>query len=332
MTKTAIAEKYDHDYWDAQLAGQEPRFHDGKPQLGRYELFPNRQPVAIFLAEDALIITVNGAVIDPSKHSKTWLGCGKHAVTEEAYDARMATGFWPGEKASAIEALGNYTHNAPPPTKVVELLPYTIDRVADWLEKQGDALTDATAKLAVDAKQEVDRVRLLADKERQAVSKPLYDQFTAANELYNPNIKAAVALTGKIDAALRKLASAKAEESRKAAAEEAAKAQAEAQALLAEAAKAEPEKAAEAIAQATAKLTEAAQAAAAPIAPVRFVSSTGKGRAVTAKEVWAVTVTDWDSVYKHFAGDHRVRELLQDLATKAINAGQAVPGTTKTAA
>lgn len=97
-----------YQWWRDALRGVFGAITEASPQSGFYRCAG--EPVAIW-REGADIYCVIGSEYADRDPAETWLKCAKFPVSEDAYQARIETGKWPGDVAPANAAPG---HNNPP--------------------------------------------------------------------------------------------------------------------------------------------------------------------------------------------------------------------------
>lgn len=317
-----------YEYWSTAKEALKqslplPPIQDGKPQCGYYKTRFVKGgpwiPVAIFRDNENIVTLVDGA--EAANSNKAWLGCARHPIEYAAYQHRIDTGSWPGERVDVAPKSATIGDNAPPVETVETILPRELDDIKQWLE-QNAIISDEVADIAGNKVGELRKLKSRAEEAHKAEKEPHLKAGKAVDDRFLPNVKRADAaikyLLDKINVYFDgKRAKEKAEADRLAAIKAAGE---KAVAAARAAAGRHPVEGA-----GTPTLT----APPPPPAPPRMAVGGAVGSKISQRTVDVAVITDIDACFQHFKTNPMVIEVLQNLAQKMIAAKMEVPGVTK---
>jgi len=293
-----------YGWWRDALAGQDmsKRFHDGQLEAGFYRMrFKNRQtgaitwaPVAVYPSDNGLVCQIGANLVAREDATERWTYFGRFPVKEEHWRAVAERKEpWFDQDKIVAEQTRGMGDNRPPEDPDQEL----IDQIA-----AASLGIESYKRIASDddlAKSQSLRARImeligLAEKRRKAQKQPFLDGGRAVDKKWGEPIeggeKAAKALKKINDSYLT------------------LKLQAQRAVEAASADSMEPETA--------------------PIMPTQVRGA--YGRAASVKPEWTLKeITDWNALIEHFKDSAAVRECIEELARKAIKAGEEIPGTVR---
>ena len=295
--------------WRRAVAGEQVLLHDGEPNAGFYRVRRNgSQASAVAYWRDTksniLRCHVNGVDVAENVAFEQWPYAAREPVTHEVYKARIDTGKWPDMDDAAFATLPSSREvigNNQPPDEMA-LLKEQIESASAGIKAYEKITSDE-----MQAKAQSLRARLLelggdADKKRDKEKRPHLEAGRIIDKKWKPLVEMAEGAANMIRAAMRGWENEKDRRAREAAAK------AEANNVAREAAGLAPTP------------VPTPDAAPAPIVKGAY------GRAASVRIVKVAVIVDQLAVYKAFADRQDVKDLLQKLAQKAIDAGFDVPG------
>lgn len=310
----------DYTYWTNALAGKFGEVHDGHPQFGFYRKRTGKAqgyiPIAIWEQDGKIIALADGREADANE---IWTYCCPHPVTEEQYRSRVETGKWHDEDAAVTDSLVHRTDTNNPPTDEAEILRGQIEAASAGVAEYATITDDPTANKAQSLRSRLLELSGQADKVREAQKKPHFEAGKAVDAKFQPLVKAAKAAADLIRDALG------AHETRKA--KEAARLQA-----IADEARVKAEREAtkaRAAAELAGKPLAAPEPTPVPVAPAPEPVTAIRGaygRAASVKIVKVAKVNDQDAAYQFLKGHKELKDLIAQLAQRAVDAGYTVPG------
>lgn len=221
-----------------------------------------------------------------------------------------------------IERVIGRTHNQPPPEEIVSPEVEHARAVDNAIGAAPKVVTsEAEAAIALGSKNRIGELRLAADKAGKAIYQPLHAAYVKERDKWLPVVNRALKAEGDLQTAIltfreserkRLLKLAAEEEERQRKAEEEAQRIAD-RAIIAGVPEPAP--------------VVAPEPPPAIIQPAPIQPTYGKRKLKEELKKFPV-VHDWDAIYGHFKESEEVKALLIVLATAAIRAGLAVPGTT----
>jgi hypothetical protein len=281
--------------------------HADHPKPGYYKLRRGRdkpwQPVAIWSKENALVCRVGSEMADPLE---TWTWCAANPITKEAAKFAFENGRFPDDPEPL--SLRNM------PADPFEALKVEIeDRAAqarEWLKAHPEIKTQEDCNLARNMQAQLLALEKQADQDRETEKRPHFLASKAVDAKFKPLVVMAAdcakALRGAFEAFLR------AEERRERERVETERQRIERQhaVLMAD----------DPVAALTSPPPEMPE-------PSRVQAGGGFGRKVGLKSVWVGTVKDYNTTLAHFAGNAKIKELVQKLVDQAVRAGdRSIPG------
>jgi hypothetical protein len=313
-----------HAYWHAFLeylkakaSGQKtrpPDFHDGKPQGGTYDFGSDRLPARIYQADGQIWAILDGKPFTGNLN-KLWLGCGRNAVSWEAYETRLQTGRWPDQIVNESPASDEITE--PLPAGPIEVRLQDTTAAADtWLE------ANKPFKSKTEADEAANRIKALRDlirptedahEKEKAPHKKIVDAIDL--KYLKNSVTPAKTLITKITAAITAFDVAERARQQK----EAEERRAAEQKAIDEANWSNAEPGAEPV-----PLPIPMQEAP-PREKERYGDSTGRGVIIKRRQI--AKIVDQEAVYRHFVDTPELKACLLMLAQKAIDADKKVPGT-----
>lgn len=313
-------------HYQSNLAGKDVPLHDGVPQVGFYKMRRGRNapwlPVAIWEKDGALVCRVAKEMADPND---IWTYCCGNPVSKADAKHAFEHGTWPGDAPSV-------GHNSRQYGEDFDGIKAEFDDYAEIVEA---FLTDVAKAGGIKTKAEADRANNMADAigkvkgglakkaddRRDVEMRPHLEAQRAINAKFNPIIQLGIDLADK----LRRLAGiwTKTEQDRlqKIADEVARVARQEAEAK----ARAEREAWEKSRADGGEKLppTMPQQEIVAEKVRVQVGGQRGAKRSLKIKII--ARVTDHAKALAHFADAQDVRDVVQKLAQRAVDAKLATP-------
>lgn len=309
-------------HYQANLAGETVPIHDAHARVGYYKLRKHRnaayQPVCIWLHEGEMVCRVGADMADVNE---AWLQCSDNPVSKADALFAFENNRWPDDVPEAAP-LSNNPPSDDPLEEITRKLEAESERVDAWIA--GNHEGQQAANLAanwLDALRKLEKETVAAFDTEKA---PILAEQKRIDAKWRGPKALAEALKRKMDACfqsigrkekarLQAIADAKAKEE----AEARRKAWEEEQAKIAALAKehnieVEPEVPPEIVVQA-------------PTVKVAFGGAQASRNAVKALPPKAV-VEDWAKAAAYFAGNVKLRELVQKLCDHAVKDGHTVPG------
>lgn len=310
----------DYTYWKNALGGNIGPVHDGEPQPGFYRKRTGKAagyvPVAIWDADGKIVALVDGREADANE---IWTFVCQYPITEEQYHARVNSGKWHDEDEAVSQSLAHRTDTNNPPTDEAEILKGQIDAASAGVAEYAEIKDDATANKAQSLRSRLLELSGMADKVREAQKKPFFEAGKAVDAKFQPLVKSAKAAADLIRDALG------AHETRKA--REVARLQA-----IADEARIKAEREAvkaRAEAELAGKPIPAPTPSPAPVVPTTEPVTAIRGaygRAASVKIVKVAKVNDQDAAYQFLKGHKELKDMIAQLAQRAVDAGYTVPG------
>lgn len=313
----------DISHYQANLAGEKVPIHDGEPhvKVGYYKLRRGRDapwlPVCIWKHEGTLVARVG---TDMEAPENIWLHCADNPVSKaDALFAFDNSNRWPGD---APTPLSNHPPSDDPFENLCAELEAERQRVEAWTAEAHEGKTAADmASNWLDGLRKLEKRVVAAFDEEKA---PALAESSRIDVKWRGAKTLAASIKKKMDdcfqaigrkekARLQAIADAKAKEEAEARRKQWEEDQAKAAAIAAEHnIPIDPEPVPEVVVQA-------------PIVRAAFGGAQGARNAVRALPPRAV-VEDWAKAAAYFAGNARLREVVQKLCDHAAKDGHVVPG------
>jgi hypothetical protein len=306
-----------YDYWEAALADPKRlRARDFKitsdPQEGFYRTKAGK-PVAIWqdydTADGAVVMTLDGADVEPHNFDWVWMNCALRPVSEEWFRIVEGGGTWP----DLDEGLAGMGDNVMAGMDEVDQI--------DELEKQVRAYReiedDETAARAQSLRARLLELKKAIDTKREALKAPHLKAAREVDEIWMSPVKRAVGCANALRALIEGWETRKRRAAREAEAERLAAIEAEKQAFEKD--------------FGTVKGTEAPKIAPdVPLTPPKDQIRAGYGRAASVREKRVVTgINDLTMALQRYGYADEVAEVLIKLAQQAVDRGQTqIPGFT----
>jgi hypothetical protein len=345
-----------YEWYDAAIKGARGPIHVEEPQTGWYR---NRRLVsakgetpkryewdAVCFWRDTHTgeqrCHVNGKQPSGERMIQIWTYANQYPISEETYDAYLATGKWP--EHNDVLADQERRSNAAPDDDSLEGVQARIDALvteANRLLKKGAAKTQAEADSAADVAVKLGELYTHADNLRKKEKQPHLDAERAVDAAWNPVRDSALVYKDLKSKVVQPYLDAEDLRRRKEAAD-AAEAQRKAQAEAQQKARIEQERLNEQFAREAAAAAAAGTEAPPPpedvevelppeaLAPIPEYTPVraGTGKRVSSRKVKSARIDNYAKALEHFAEHEDVKALVQKLADKLAAANMPVPGCT----
>lgn len=320
MNATAQIEKPSYDYWRNALAGTFGPVHDSDPQLGFFRKRTKRSgpfvPVAIWDDHGNILALVDG---QEANAAEIWTHVCQYPVTEAHYRQRVETGKWHDEAEAVTESLAHDTRNST--ADPADIMADQINSALNGLPEYQEITTDEAAAKAQSLRSRLLELSGEADKTREAEKKPHLEAGRAVDAKWQPLVKKAKEGADTIRTALG------AHETRKAREAERLRKEEEERRIKAERERVKAE--AEAALKGGQPPAPAPEPEPAPAPePVQTQVRGAYGRAATIKTKKVAKVTDYDAAYGFLKTHKEMKDLIDRLAQRGVDAGYEVPGVT----
>lgn len=309
-------------WWQAALKdpkeiGKSLPVHEGDPRQGyfrvRYAKDKPYEPVAIWNEDGQWLAYRSGREV---RAEDIWVSCCRHPVSYAAYNAAIAGEGWPDDDAVVAKQVQ-------PPAPIgdnsgavdeAEALRDQIDSALAGKDAYAKITDDETAAKALSLRNRLNELSNKADKIREEAKAPHLAAGKAVDAKYQPLVKKAKAGADEVKASISAWETEKLRKQR----------EIERQQQEALRQQDEARRAAEAAGEAP-EPQEAAPIAVAT-APTSIKPTYGKAASISVKIV-VTEVTDYSALYAYMANRPEVKDLLLQLAQKALDAGRRdVPG------
>jgi hypothetical protein len=322
-----------YDFWQASLAGRKPKIFVDQPECGFYRSAIKQRdakgnnkrmgwtPVAVFMDGETMTARIGDRDITGDALNELWSYIAGNPISEDTYRAVAERGEpWPGEPSVVPAANRDVTQadNAPPEVLTDIGHAAAVDAAIGAAIK---AVTNETeAAQALGSKNRIAELRLAADKAGKAIYDPIYRTYTAEQKKWSPIVKRAEAEEKRLNTEILTF--------REKERQRIAKEQAEAEAKQREIDEANERAAQRAIAAGQPEEPPELIEVETPVAPTPILPTYGTRKLKEEVKTFLDTVNDFDAVYTYFRDTAEVKTFLTTLATTAVKAGRAVPGTT----
>lgn len=300
-----------YEWWNKAVNGIIGSIHEGDPQSGFYRMRLSKGgafvPVAVWIDDNGIQCQING-VNSPDKAADKWTFYCKYPITHEQYLSFEKTGKWHDDVAS----IG---HNNAPEQTIQEEIAAVLAMPIVVVD------SDDTCAQAQSHRARLLELSRKADKIREAEKKPHFEAGKAVDAQWQPLVKST---KDAADGIARLMSAYETDKAKKAA--ETARIQAEALRKI-ELEKIEASKGDQSQDDITEGLIDNCLEIGNILEAAASTPIKGSyGRAANVKSIKVATIVDQQKVYEYMKDRPEIKELLANLAQRAVNSGFEVPG------